>query len=660
MICLMLAVGTLVLYWPMTHHDFINVDDPRFVLQNPHVQGGFTWQSFVWAFKSLYVETWQPVTWFTHMFDCQMYGLKAGGHHLTSLLFHLASSLLLFLWLDNLTRATGRSALVAALFAWHPLHVESVAWICERKDMVSAFFWLLALLAYARYARKPGAGGYLLVLGLFAMGLMSKPMVVTLPCVLLLLDFWPLNRFGLIRTADEEKTPRPDAVPNPAANINFPALVRKTIALTIEKIPFFVLGLAMTMATIYAEKAGGTLVSLASLPLRTRVANALMSYQSYLTETFWPAGLAFFYPYSSDLPLALVLGAALLLLIWTGLFAMRARQQPYLLTGWLYFLGTLAPTIGLIQYCTQSKADRYMYIPSIGLFIVIVWGVNDLFGRWRAGRKFLPVLGSLALAGCFAVTSIQLSYWQNSVTLSAHAIDVTRNNYVAYESLGRAFYERGDKTKAYACYAQSIKLEPDFPQSQYNYALLLREFGRLPEAAEHFAATVKLVPDRYEARTALGSTLLLMPGRPAEAAAQFAAAVRLKPDSAEAHHGLALALARQGDLTNALPEFAAAARLAPTDPNMCFDLGLTLLNTRQPKAAAAEFTAELQLAPNETRAHFRLAQALEQQNQFAGALAHYQAALNLTTNFPEAAAALARIRAAHPDLPPRDPLDIPR
>jgi tetratricopeptide (TPR) repeat protein len=564
-ICLMLAAGTLVLYWPMTHHDFINVDDPRFVLQNPQVQGGFTWQSFVWAFKSLYVETWQPVTWFTHMFDCRMYGLKAGGHHLTSLLFHVASAMLLFLWLDNLTRATGRSALVAALFAWHPLHVESVAWICERKDVVSAFFWLLALLAYTRYARKPGVSGYLLALGLFAMGLMSKPMVVTLPCVLLLLDFWPLNRFGLLRTADGEKTPGGEAVPNPAASISFPALVRKAIALTVEKIPFFVLGLAMTLATIYAEKAGGTLTSLASLPLHTRVANALMSYQSYLTETFWPAGLAFFYPYSFDLPLASVLGVALLLLIWTGLFVRRAREQPYLLTGWLYFLGTLAPTIGLIQYCTQSKADRYMYIPSIGLFIVIVWGVNDLFGRWRNGRKFLPVLGGLALAGCLGATTVQLGYWQNSITLARHAIEVTDNNYVAYESLGEAIGGLGQPQRALAYFAEAVRLAPDWPQGQFNYGITLSETGQTNEAIKHLQAAVKLVPDFPLGRTYLGQTLLSC-GKTDAAIEEFAAVLRLDPRSADAHYQLAQALKEQGKFSEAVWHCRQALQLTPDFP----------------------------------------------------------------------------------------------
>jgi tetratricopeptide (TPR) repeat protein len=660
-LCLLLAITTLALYLPATRHDFINVDDPRFVYQNPQVQAGITWAGVGWAFHSFETENWQPLTWLSHMLDCQLYGLHPGGHHLTSVLFHVANSLLLFLWLYGLTQATWRSAFVAAFFAWHPLHVESVAWVCERKDVLSTFFWLLALLAYTRYAqaspfparnntvaprpaRRQAALFYALTLLCFACGLMSKPMVVTLPCVLLLLDYWPLNRFGFL-----------------AAKSVTPGSPLRTAAwLAAEKLPFLLLTLGMSIATVAAQKAGGALASFQGLPLSARLANSLANYLIYLGKTFWPSGLAYFYPYDFALPAALVLASVLLLLICTAGFVWRARREPYLLVGWLWFLGTLIPVIGLVHVGIQARADRYMYIPSIGLFIAVVWGVPGLFQRWAAGRDLPLALGGLALAGCFIVTSIQLTYWQDSATLSTHAIEVTRDNYVAYESLGRALYAEGNKTKAYACYAQSIKLEPDFPQSQYNFALVLREFGHLPEAADHFATTVKLVPDRYEARTALGSTLLLMNGRLDDAATQFAAAVRLQPDSAEAHHGLALALARQGKITNALPEFAAAVRLAPTDANMRFDLGLTLLNTQKPAAAAAEFTAELQLAPNETRAHYRLAQALEQQNQFAAAAAHYQAALNLATNFPEAAAALARIRSAHPELPPREPLDIPR
>jgi Flp pilus assembly protein TadD len=640
-ICLALVLGTLLLYWPVTHHGFINIDDPRFVTENDHVKTGLTWSGIVWAFHSVVTENWQPLTWCSHMLDCQLYGLNPGGHHLTNLLFHLANTVLLFLWLDNLTRATWRSAFVAAFFAWHPLHVESVAWICERKDVLSTFFWMLALLAYTRYARKPGLAAYLLVLGLFGLGLMSKPMVVTLPCVLLLLDFWPLNRFA----------------PQPVADGNLPeefaakTLVRRSVSLLVEKIPFFILALAIGVITILAQKAGGVLAPVNGLPLHDRLATALVGYLDYLRTTFWPTGLACFYPYAFDLPLALVLGAALLLLVWTGWFLLRARQQPYLLMGWLWFLGTLAPTIGLVQVCIQARADRYMYIPSIGLFIVVVWGLSDLFERRPARKNLLPVLGGLALGGCVAVTSVVLGYWQDSVTLARHAIDVTSDNYVAYESLGRALYERGLKQGAMECYVESLRINPGFPQAQFNLAVALVDAGRSEEAVEHFAAAAQALPTHYEIRDQLGTVLLsLGDNRLAEAARQFAEVLRQKPDDADAQSKLALVLVRQGQVANALPHFAEAVRLEPANPESRFNFGLALLSNHQPAEAAAQFAEEVRLTPHETKVHYRLAQALQQDGKPGGAVQEYRAALELTPDFPEAKTALDQLLAVHPDL----------
>ena len=649
-ICLLLAAGTAILYWPVTHHDFINVDDLRFVPQNAQVRAGLTWHGIMWAMTSFYAETWQPVTWLTHMVDCQLYGLNAGGHHLTSLLFHVANTLLLFVWLENLTKATARSAFVAALFAWHPLHVESVAWICERKDLVSMFFMLLSLMAYSRYARKPAVGMYLLALVLFALALMAKPMVVTLPCILLLLDFWPFNRLELPWVRGGQNSAR-ETRQNSGAKLVDPIAIRKALVLIAEKIPFFILGLAMTAVTIYAEKAGGTLATLAGLPLQTRAANAAISYLSYLSETFWPTHLAFYYPYSFDLPPLSVFGATLVLLLWTACCLLRLRQQPYLLVGWLWWFGTLVPTIGLIQFCAQSKADRYMYMPSIGLFIMLVWGITDVLKRRPAGRKLLPVVGGVALVGCLATCSDQISYWQDSITVSRHAIEVTRNNYVAYDSLGSGLYERGLKQEAIQCYAEAVRIFPQSPQPQFNLGVALMDAGRYDEAVEHLAAAVKIMPDKYELRNQLGSALLATGDRGLpEAVHQFTEALRLMPDSEEVQGKLAVALAQQGKITNALPHFAEAVRLDPTNSSFRFDYGLALLQTHQPEKAAGQFAEELRLAPEETKAHYRLAQALEQQGDLAGAVAHYREALRQVPDFPEAKTAMDQILSAHPDL----------
>ena len=649
-ICLVLGLATLFLYWPQTHHEFFNVDDPRFVSQNPQVQAGLTWPGIVWAFHSVYTENWQPLTWFSHMLDCQLFGLNAGRHHLTSLLFHIANSLLLFLWLQNLTRATWRSAFVAAFFAWHPLHVESVAWIAERKDMLSTFFWLLTLLAYTRYARKPAVAAYLLVLLLFVLGLMSKPMVVTLPCVMLLLDFWPLNRLNQ-RAGTETGAPHAGAETKPPKPI-----ARQVGALVLEKIPFFVLALSMGVVTVLAQKAGGAVATLNGLPFPIRLANTLVSYENYLAKTFWPANLSFFYPYIYHLPLAEVIGAALLLGICTGWCLVRWREQPYLLMGWLWFLGTLAPTIGLIQVCSQSMADRYMYIPSIGLFITVVWGLNDLFTRRLAALPVLPwMIGSLALIACLAVTSIELSYWQNSITLARRAIEVTANNYVAYESLGRSFYARGQKTQAINCYEESVRIDPGFPQSQFNLGVALADAGRTSDALDHFAATVQILPNDYDVRFQLG-TLLLTSGNDHldEAVTQLSEAVRLRPDLPEAHRKLAVALAEQGKLAEALPHFAEVVRLQPDDAEGHFNYGFALLNNHQPALAADQFAAEAKLAPNDPKAHYRLAQALAQQGKFVEAAEQYRDTVHLAPTFTEATNELDQLLAAHPGLKPGD------
>ncbi|MGA2243598.1 MAG: tetratricopeptide repeat protein [Verrucomicrobiota bacterium] len=556
--CLGLVLATAGLYWPVTHHDFINVDDPRFVTENSQVQAGLTWSGAVWALHSVYTESWQPVTWLSHMLDCQLWGLNAGGHHLTSLLFHLANTVLVFLWLRQITQAFWRSACVAALFALHPLHVESVAWICERKDVLSAFFWLLALLAYTRYARRPQAGWYALLLVLFALGLMSKPMVVTLPCVLLLLDFWPFNRLRLNFCG----APAHSDQPAPFAG---PGVARRILLLVAEKIPFFLLVLGMIAATLFAQKEGGSLGSLAAFPLATRLATALVSYFKYLTTTFWPVDLAYVYPYASGRLLATAVAGGVLVVVWTICCVARARRQPWLLVGWLWFLGTLVPTIGLIQFCLQARADRYMYLPSIGLFIVVVWGTCDLLDRWPARRVLLPMLGGLALIGCATASAIQLSYWQNSITVARHAIAVTEGNFVAYESVGRAVAALGQPQRAIDFFAEASRLAPTWPQGQFNYGLTLAQIGDTNGAIQHLQTAVNLVPGYPEGRCCLGMVLLKF-GQTDEAVQQFAEAARLDPGSANTEYQWGTALAREKKTVEAVTHFSEALRLRPDFP----------------------------------------------------------------------------------------------
>ena len=378
LICLLLALVTLAVYWPVTSHQFIIFDDDDYITDNSHVTAGLTWPGIVWAFKTDHAANWHPLTWISHMADCQIYGVKPGGQHLTNVLFHIANTLLLFFLLKQTTGALWRSAFVAAFFAWHPLHVESVAWAAERKDVLSTFFWLLTLMAYARFVTLSKVQSqkskvfYILALLLFACGLMSKPMVVTLPFVLLLLDFWPLERF-------------------PLSAFRFPLFFR----LVIEKIPFFALSFAGSLVTYLVQKTNG---AVSGVSIFSRAESVLLTYARYISKTFWPADLSIVYPYRYSWPAIFVIGTALLLVIWSALFIYRAKKNPYLVVGWFWFFGTLVPTIGVVQVGAQSMADRYMYIPSIGLFIIVVWGANDLFNNlWPEKRKFLPLLGGAAM-----------------------------------------------------------------------------------------------------------------------------------------------------------------------------------------------------------------------------------------------------------------------
>jgi hypothetical protein len=600
LICLALALVTTALYQPITHHDFVKFDDDDYITNNSHVQAGLTWAGVIWAFQTGAAANWHPLTWLSHMLDCQLYGLYPGGHHSTNLLFHVANTLLLFLLLRQLTGALWRSAFVAALFAWHPLHVESVAWAAERKDVLSAFFWMLTLMAYTRYAQKrskaegrgsradvavqaldsrllgaakrSGGGStldYLLALFFFACGLMSKPMVVTLPFVLLLLDFWPLNRFQ----------------PGSSA--------RSIINLIVEKLPFLALTLAASVVTYSVQTSARALWLSAERPFSSRVANALWAYERYISKTFWPADLSIAYPYPYHWPAGLVIGAALLLAIWSGLLIWRARQNPCLFVGWFWFLGTLIPTIGLVQVGSQSMADRYMYIPSIGLFILVAWGLND-FLNWRPHwRRITTFAGGVALTGCLVCTEIQLSYWQNSIKLFRHAIEVTTDNFVAYTCLGETLSDLGLKKEALMPCAEAVRIAPNSPVAQYNFGMALLQNNRLDEALAHLDAAARLAPHNSEVQYNLGLFLLLH-NKPDEAANHFAATLVERPDFAEAHCRLAQALSQQHKSKEAVFHYREALRLKPDFADALNELAWILATA--PDSGLRSGTEAVQLA----------------------------------------------------------------
>ena len=528
---LLLALVTLAIYWPATGFDFTNYDDPDYILLNAPVQRGITVPGIVWAFKTGHASNWHPLTWISHMADCALYGLKPGGHHLTNLLLHAANAVLLFLLLRQLTGALWRSALVAALFAWHPLHVESVAWVSERKDVLSTFFALLTIMAYARYADLSKVQGprskafYVLALFCFALGLLAKPMVVTLPFVLLLLDFWPLRRMS---EPTEAGTPNPSAIP----------LWR----LGAEKVPFLALAALDCLATFWAQRGGNSVVSAAALPLGDRIANALVSYVLYLWKTVWPMNLALPYPYSHEWTFTVAAGAGLFLLLVTVVAVLQARNRSWLMVGWLWFLGTLVPVIGLVQVGSQAMADRYSYVPLIGIFIMAAWSIPEAWARWpRPGFVFGAVTAGM-LMFLMAGTETQLQYWRNSVTLFTHTTQVTRDNILAEYNLGEALAREGDADDAIVHYQKAIAIHPNRVEAQYNsqlqarfnLGLIYRAQKKWAEAEVQFRACLREDPTLAHAHAALGIALVGL-SRPGEALQEFqTAAVLSRSDAGEA------------------------------------------------------------------------------------------------------------------------------
>ena len=536
---LALVLGTLALYWPVTGYPFINFDDPEYIYENPVTQAGLTWHGFIWAFDGIHVGNWHPASWLSHMIDCQLFGLNAGGHHLVNVLFHIANTLLLFAFLRAATGCNWRSAFVAALFAWHPLHVESVAWVSERKDVLSTFFWLLTLIAYARYAQssdewrvtsdQPAAPlvtrhssrFYWLALLFCALALLSKPMAVTLPFTLLLVDVWPLRRIS-----------------------SFKFQISNYRRLLVEKIPFFLLALGLCTVTFLAQRSAG---AVSPMEWSSRLGNVPVAYLRYLEKTFWPADLALVYPYVYHWPAAAIAGAVLLLALVSALALGRLRRQPWLAAGWFWFLGTLVPVIGFVQVGAQSMADRYFYIPSVGLFVVLVWGAAELCAARPNGKLILTIAGSGALLGCWLTASLQISYWQNSASVFLHARDVTQNNYVADNALGKVFELAGDYARARVLYEEAVKIEPRYAISQYNLGLCLIGFGLKDQAFAHLAAAARLDPGNVGAQFNLG-VFFEQNRRWAEAKKCFEATLRLQPDFADAKTRLTALLAAHPEL----------------------------------------------------------------------------------------------------------------
>lgn len=644
-----LAVATLAVYAQTVRFDFVVFDDPSYVMENPHIRHGLTRAGVVWVFTSEHFANWHPLTGLSHMLDCTLFGLAPGGHHLTSVLLHVANTLVLFFVLSGATGAPWRSGLVAALFALHPLHVESVAWVSARKDVLSTLFAFLALGAYGSYARRGGVGRYTLTALLLALGLMSKPMLVTLPFVFLLWDYWPLGRLRLGRT-------------------------QEAVRLVVEKLPFLALSLAASAVTLIVQGRAGAVASVAEVPVRLRAANAVVSYARYLEKMIWPRDLSPVYPHPNlpgGTPLEFWQVAAAALLLVTLTAAVWASRRPYARMGWLWYLGTLVPVIGLVQVGGQAMADRYTYIPLIGPFIVVVWGAGDLVARraagprrWVAAAVAVTVLLALALA-----SRAQARHWRNSIALARHALreaprsphmqmnlgvalqqagkpdralrhyreaaQIAPHSPKLHNNVGNALEVQGRRDEAIAHYRQALVLEPGFARAHANLGSALLAAGATVEALEHLETAVRLDPGHHLAHERLGFALAAQ-GRLDEAIAHYRQALALEPGYAEAHNNLGIALQARGEVDEAIAHFGRALEIRPDFASAHNNLGIALQGRGSIDAAIGHYREALRLEPENAKAHNNLGIAFQLRGEIDEAMREYREALRLVPDYPDA------------------------
>ena len=691
---LFLAVLTLVVFWQLKNHDFVNLDDPVYVTENAHIQSGMTLENIAWAFKTTDAEFWHPLTWLSLMLDYQLYGLKAGGFHVTSLILHILTTLLLFWVFHRMTGTLWQAAFVAAFFAIHPLHVESVAWVAERKDTLSALFWMLTLCLYVYYTEKPVIQRYLLVLLSFACGLMSKSMLVTLPFILILLDYWPLHRLREqipVRPGKQgEETVVPQsrknrrALKGKAKQETSSFVVQNQQAVSAvwfvpiwqikEKAPLFLLSLAFGLITIYSQK----VMTIDTWPLASRIANAFVSYMTYLVNIFYPLKLAVFYPFVEQLPVWKVLTAVLLLLMISAAVIFMIKRFPYLFVGWCWYIFTLAPVIGIIQVGKHALADRYSYLSSIGISIMLAWGMPLLFKTQDLRKKILlPVgLAFIAVMGFFAWR--QCGFWVNSVTLYEHTLKVTAGNALAHYNLANVLLKQRKREEAKQHYLEAIRINPRYDDAHSNLALALVAEGKYEEAIDHNKAALKINPYNEITYSNLGSALAGA-RRDAEAAEQYLKAIALNPNYsdahfnyanllvkqdkfdeaagyyrnaiavnrnyAEAHYNLADILLRQGKEDEAIGHYREMVRIDPSNFRAQNNLGVQLEKQARHDEAIECYHRALRIEPDNAGAYFNLGVALGNKGDYKQAIDHFRQAIDLNPDYEPARRALKMAQA---------------
>jgi Flp pilus assembly protein TadD len=679
----LLVLVTLALYWPATRYDFVNFDDNQQVTSNLLVQRGLTWEGLKWVFLNPVPDNWHPLTVLSHMAVCQACGLNPWGHHLANVLLHALNAGLVFALLQQMTGARWRSLLVAVLFAVHPLRVESVAWVTERKDVLSGFFGLLALMAYARYteaqslkskvqspksvvhppsavlstlrsATEDGLGRtggpwslfplpssifYLLSLFLFALGLMSKPTLVTWPCVMLLLDYWPLGRMqnAECRMQNTAASDTQHATRNTPHVSRFTFHVSRTVLLPlfVEKLPFFALSAISSVVTFVVQQREGALAANESLPLGARVGNALISYGRYLGKTFWPTDLAVFYPHPGYWPLGKVVLAGGLILGISVVVWVQRRRAPYLLMGWLWYCGTLVPVSQVIQTGCHAMGDRFTYVPLIGVLLALTWGAYELTRCWRYQVLALSVAGGATLLLCLGLTRQQLGYWQDSESLFRHALAVTENNWLAHYNVGAALGTKGQIDEAIRQFQEALRLKPDYAEAHNNLGAAFEKKDQIDEAIRQYQEAIRLRRGYADAHNNLG-TALDKKGQIDEAIRQFQEAIRLKPDHANAHYDLGIALVRKGQIDEAIRQFQEAIRLKPDYTDAHNGLGVALDKRGKTDEAIRQFQEAIHLKPDYADAHNNLGIALGRKGQTDEAISQFQEALRLKPDHADA------------------------
>ncbi|RJP75752.1 MAG: tetratricopeptide repeat protein [Desulfobacteraceae bacterium] len=555
---LLLTFLIFSIYYQTITYDFISYDDEMYITSNPHVLSGLNMKNMAWAFTTSWASNWHPVTWISHMADVQVFGMNSGAHHFVNMMFHIMNSLLIFFLFRKMTSDYWQSCFIAVLFAVHPLHVESVAWVSERKDVLSTFWGLLTLWNYIRYVDHPGVYRYGLMVLFFSLGLMAKPMLVTLPFVFILLDYWPLKRFyttSSLEKGEEKKI----------------LIIMPFFRLWLEKFPLMIIAAGSCMITIWAQQQGGAVGTAEVFPVWDRVVNALTAYIFYIEKMVWPFGLAVIYPYPSSFPVYEFVRVGFLFAVISILAFSAVKRFPYIIVGWLWYIGTLVPVIGLIQVGSQSMADRYTYIPLIGLFIIISWGIPDLTARWIHKKKIITA-SALIICVCMAASAhTQTRYWKNSIRLFQHALEVTSGNWIAYNNIGYALSIQGLADQAIGYFQEALRINPEYHDARFNLGVALVSRKRFPEAIHQFYKVLKNRPDDKDVHLHLGRIFSLY-NQFDKAVKHFTRASELDPDNAGVYNNIGVLYAKKGNFKKAIYFFQKAMIIQPDYPEAAYNL----------------------------------------------------------------------------------------